>query len=73
MDEKGRALDTVRTERLWRTVKYAHVYVHDYRSPREAHQQLGQFLHIYNQRRFHEALDYRMPAEAYTQATRAKI
>lgn len=73
MDGKGRALDNVRTERLWRTVKYDHVYLHDYRSPREARQQLGQFLQTYNQRRLHEALDYRTPAEVYKQAITPKL
>jgi putative transposase len=73
MDGKGRALDNVRTERLWRTVKYDHVYLHDYRSPQQARQQLGQFLHTYNQRRLHEALDYRTPAEAYYQASTPEI
>ena len=73
MDGKGRALDNVRTERLWRTVKYDHVYLHDYRSPQQARQQLGQFLHTYNQRRLHEALEYRTPAEAYYQAITPEI
>ena len=68
MDGKGRALDNIFIERLWRTIKYDHVYLHDYRSPREARQQLGQLLHTYNQRRLHEALDYLTPAEAYYQA-----
>src|SRR3989440_1316190 len=40
MDSKGRALDNIFTERLWRTVKYEEVYVHDYTSPKEARQQL---------------------------------
>ncbi len=39
-DSKGRALDNIFTERLWRTVKYEEVYVHDYASPKEARQQL---------------------------------
>jgi putative transposase len=65
MDGKGRALDNVITERLWRTVKYDHVYLHDYASPREARQQLGHFLGVYNERRLHEALAYRTPAEVY--------
>jgi putative transposase len=73
MDGKGRARDNVRSERLWRTVKYDHVYVHDYRSPRDARQQLSQFLHTYNQRRLHEALSYRTPAEAYEQASTPEI
>ena len=40
MDGKGRALDNIFTERLWRTVKYEEVYIHDYTSPREARQAL---------------------------------
>lgn len=65
MDGKGRALDNIFTERLWRTIKYDHVYLHDYATPREARQQLGQFLQVYNERRLHEALGYRPPAEVY--------
>ena len=53
--------------------EYSHVYLHDYGSPREARQQLGDFLHTYNQRRLHEALDYRTPAEAYYQAAAPTI
>jgi putative transposase len=70
MDGKGRALDNIFTERLWRTIKYDHVYLHDYASPREARQQLSQFLTVYNQRRLHESLAYRTPAEVYGQASR---
>jgi putative transposase len=65
MDGKGRALDNIFTERLWRTIKYDHVYLHDYTSPREARQLLSQFLRVYNERRLHEALGYRPPAEVY--------
>jgi putative transposase len=65
MDGKGRALDNIFTERLWRTIKYDHVYLHDYATPREARQQLGRFLQVYNERRLHEALGYRPPAEVY--------
>jgi putative transposase len=65
MDGKGRALDNIFTERLWRTIKYDHVYLHDYATPREARQQLSQFLRVYNERRLHESLGYRPPAEVY--------
>jgi putative transposase len=54
MDGKGRALDNIFTERLWRTIKYDHVYLHDYATPREARIQLSQFLRVYNERRLHE-------------------
>jgi putative transposase len=65
MDGKGRALDNIFTERLWRTIKYDHVYLHDYESPRQCRQQLGAFLTRYNEQRLHQSLDYRTPAEVY--------
>ena len=65
MDGKGRALDNVFTERLWRTVKYENVYLNDYGTPRAARQGLAQYLDFYNMERLHQALDYRTPAEVY--------
>lgn len=69
MDSKGRALDNIFTERLWRTVKYEEVYLHDYTSPKEAHQQLTKYFEFYNQKRLHQALDDRTPAELYSTIT----
>lgn len=65
MDGKGRALDNVFTERLWRTVKYENVYLQDYGSPREARVGIGAYLEFYNHRRPHQSLEYRTPAEVY--------
>ncbi len=65
MDGKGRALDNIFTERLWRTVKYEEVYRYDDASPKEARQGLTRYLDFYNQRRPHQALAYRTPAEVY--------
>jgi len=65
MDGKGRALDNIFTERLWRTVKYEEVYLHDYASPKEARQQLARYFEFYNYRRTHQALDYLTPAQVY--------
>ena len=65
MDGKGRALDNIFTERLWRTVKYEEVYIHDYTSPREARQALAHYFEFYNQHRLHQALGYQTPAEVY--------
>jgi putative transposase len=65
MDGRGRALDNVFVERLWRTVKYEEVYVKDYETPREAMQGLAQFFMHYNVQRQHQALDYRTPAAVY--------
>lgn len=65
MDGKGRALDNIFTERLWRTVKYEEVYLHDYVSPRDAQQHLAHYFDFYNYRRLHQALDYLTPAQVY--------
>lgn len=48
MDGRGRALDNIFTERLWRTVKYEEVYLHEYSSPRQARQQINHYLNFYN-------------------------
>jgi putative transposase len=65
MDGKGRALDNILTERLWRTIKYEEVYLHDYTTPRIARQGLTQYLEFYNHERPHQALNYQTPAELY--------
>jgi putative transposase len=65
MDGKGRALDNIFTERLWRSVKYEEVYLADYGNPREARVGIGRYLQFYNTERPHQALAYRRPAELY--------
>jgi len=65
MDGRGRALDNVFVERLWRTVKYQEVYVRDYESVRDARQRLARYFAFYNEERFHQALGYRTPAAVY--------
>jgi putative transposase len=65
MDGKGRALDNIFTERLWRTVKYEEVYLKDYASPHEARTALSAYLDFYNHRRLHQALAYQTPASIY--------
>lgn len=64
---KGATRDNIFTERLWRTVKYEEVYIHDYTSPRQARQALTGYFQFYNQQRPHQALDYRTPADVYFQ------
>jgi len=68
MDGRGRAVDNIFTERLWRSVKYEEVYLNDYLSPREARNGLTHYFHFYNFERPHQALDYRTPALAYSSA-----
>jgi putative transposase len=65
MDGRGRALDNVFVERLWRTVKYEEVYLKDYETPREAMQGLATFFIRYNAQRQHQSLDYQTPAAVY--------
>jgi putative transposase len=65
MDGKGRALDNIFTERLWRTVKYEEVYLQSYSTPREARQSLARYFAFYNHERPHQALGYRAPAALY--------
>jgi len=65
MDGRGRALDNVFTERLWRSVKYEEVYIKDYASPKEARQGLERYFAFYNHERPHQALAYQTPAAMY--------
>jgi len=65
MDGRGRALDNVFVERLWRSVKYEEVYLKDYADGWEAQQSLTRYFEFYCQRRIHQALGYRTPAELY--------
>jgi putative transposase len=65
MDGKGRALDNIFTERLWRTVKYEEVYLQSYETPREARQSLARYFRFYNHERPHQALGYQTPAALY--------
>ena len=65
MDGRGRACDNIFTERLWRTIKYEEVYLHEYASPKEAYRQLFQYIQFYNFVRPHQSLEYRTPAQVY--------
>ena len=69
MDGRGRALDNIFTERLWRTVKYEEVYLNEYDSPKEAYHQLAAYFNFYNFERPHQALGYQSPAQAYGACT----
>ncbi len=65
MDGRGRALDNIFIERLWRSVKYEHIYLHDYASVPVLQAGLAHYFNFYNYERFHQSLDYRTPAEVY--------
>jgi putative transposase len=65
MDGRGRALDHVVVERLWRTVKHEEVYLKDDETPRQATQELARFFVRDNEQRQHQALGYQTPAAVY--------
>jgi len=65
MDGKGRWVDNVFVERLWRSVKYEHVYLHAYDSVVEARRKLGSYLDFFNRFRPHSSLDCKTPDIVY--------
>jgi putative transposase len=65
MDGRGRALDNVFVERLWRTVKYEEVYPADYGNGREARRRLQSYFEFYNTKRRHQSLGKKTPLEIY--------
>lgn len=64
-DGRGRALDNIFVERLWRTVKYEEVYIKDYLGVTEAVSNLKAYFTFYNEERLHQSLNYRTPAEVH--------
>lgn len=72
MDGRGRFVDNIFTERLWRSVKYEEVYLAEYASPSEVRSGLSRYLSFYNERRPHQALGNRTPAQLYTKGCSQK-
>ena len=64
-DGRGRALDNIFVERLWRSVKYEEVYLKEYQSVSDAESGLKAYFQFYNQDRLHQALDYQTPVQVY--------
>jgi putative transposase len=65
MDGRGRALDNVFIERLWRTVKYQNIYIKGYETIQEAREGLSDYFTLYNHNRRHQALGYEHPWDVY--------
>jgi len=63
MDGRGRAIDNVFIERLWRSVKQEHLYLNAYETGQEVYSGLTEYFDYYNNRRGHQSLDYKCPAE----------
>lgn len=65
MDGRGRCMDNIFTERLWRTVKYENIFLKSYRTIGEATTGLNDYLQFYNTKRPHQSLDYLTPSNVY--------
>ena len=65
MDGRGRCMDNIFTERLWKSVKYEEVYLKEYRTMEEAREGLMDYFPFYNEKRRHQGLKDKTPAEVY--------
>jgi putative transposase len=65
MDGKGRSLDNIFVERLWRSLKYELIYLHDYETVRDVERAINEYFNFYNYERPHQSLKYQTPASVY--------
>ena len=65
MDGRGRCMDNIFIERLWRSLKYEEVYLKDYATVAEARAGIEKYFRFYNQERLHQSLQYRTPASLW--------
>jgi putative transposase len=72
MDGRGRCMDNVFVERLWRSVKYEEVYLKAYQNGSEARRGIGTYLAFYNQERPHQALGYQTPGQVFQDGSPAR-
>jgi len=73
MDGKGRALDNIFIERLWRSVKYEEVYLKDYVTVKDAVNNLKQYFILYNTDRLHQSLEYHTPDSVYESSIKKQL
>ena len=72
MDGKGRCLDNIFVERLWRSVKYEEIYLYCHEAVPQLSKGLGRYFSFYNEERLHQSLDYRTPGEVYREGQNPK-
>lgn len=73
MDSKGRALDNIYVERLWRSLKYEDIYLKSYENMRELKEGIRKYFKFYNGKRFHQSLDYMTPEIMYKSFFREEV
>jgi putative transposase len=72
MDGKGRWVDNVYVERLWRTIKYENVFLMDFQTVKEAKEEVEKFIVFYNYKRLHQNLGYKTPNDVYSGSCKVK-
>ena len=65
MDGKGRAIDNIFIERFWKSIKYEYVYLNEIKTGQELWSGINDYINFYNNERFHQSLDYKVPFEFY--------
>ncbi|WP_075275295.1 integrase core domain-containing protein [Piscirickettsia salmonis] len=65
MDGKGRATDNIAIERFWRSAKYENIYLSEYTNIKELKAGVTEYIEFYNNKRFHQTLDYKKPMDVY--------
>ncbi|OAJ33752.1 hypothetical protein A0O36_02034 [Piscirickettsiaceae bacterium NZ-RLO1] len=65
MDGKGRATDNIAIERFWRSAKYENIYLSEYANVKELKAGVTEYIEFYNNKRFHQTLDYKKPMDVY--------
>lgn len=73
MDGKGRALDNVFIERLWRSLKYEDIYLKEYATVDEVYEGVQRYFEVYNYERLHQSLEYRTPYQVYQWSPRSGL
>ncbi|MFN3343290.1 MAG: integrase core domain-containing protein [Flavobacteriales bacterium] len=68
MDGKGRAIDNIFIERLWKSVKYECVYLRAYEDGVQLYEGLNDYFRFYNEERMHQSIQYKTPASLYKKA-----
>lgn len=69
MDSRGRAMDNIFIERLWRSLKYEDIYIYNYETVPQLHKGLTKYFNLYDYERLHQSLDYKTPWEIHSGVT----
>lgn len=65
MDGKGRCIDNIYIERFWRAIKYEAIFINEYDDIHELEKGIKEYIHFYNFERYHQGLDYEIPANIF--------